>query len=78
MVIIKIKELDLNITYTFCWDEEYASKILYAQTGDIIKGKTKSVWVWVRESTVTIRNGDSGGQGCFDRKEICHQIEKQI
>ena len=40
MVIIKIKELDLNITYTFCWDEEYASKILYAQTGDIIKGKT--------------------------------------
>ena len=78
MVIVKIKELELNITYAYCWDEEYASKILHAQTGDIITGESEGVWVVVKESTVTIREGDGGGQGCFDRKEICRQIRKQL
>lgn len=33
----------------------------------------------MRESAVTIRSGDSGGQGCFDRKKfVVNQIEKQI
>lgn len=43
MVAIKIKELDLNITYTYCWDEEYASKFFSCSNWRYYKGKKPRV-----------------------------------